>query len=169
MDSIQLRIRIDGAIAQKALEMAQARGMDLPDVVRMMLTKAVQIGDFSIEKELAQHQQLEERSRQRPYFDYDESQWNSMKTVLEAELALALVNQFIAFHTLEIEALTNQEPPDAERIGHLSQQRDRARRILATLDPADTKSVQAILEEFGPPAESSGPAVPGEASEGGQP
>ena len=169
MDSIQLRIRIDGAIAQKALAMAQARGMDLPDVVRMMLTKAVQIGDFSIEKELAQHQQREERTRRRPYFDYDESQWNSMKTVLEAELALALVNQFIASHTLEIEALANQGPPDAERIGHLSQKRDHARRVLATLDPTDAKSVQSILEEFGPPAGSSGPVDSGEANEGGQP
>ena len=85
MDSIQLRIRIDGPIAEKALEMARARGMDLPDVVRMMLTKAVQIGDFAIEKELTEHQQLEERLRRRPYFDYDQSQWNSMKTVLDAE------------------------------------------------------------------------------------
>jgi len=169
MDSIQIRIRIDGDIAQKALEMAQARGMDLPDVVRMMLTKAVQIGDFSIEKELAQHQQLEERSRRRPYFDYDETQWNSMKTVLDAELALALVNQFIASRTLEIEALANQDPPDVERVGLLSQERDRARRILATLDPTDTKSVQAILGEFNPPAGSSGPAESGDANEGGQP
>ena len=169
MDSIQLRIRIDGPIAEKALEMARARGMDLPDVVRMMLTKAVQIGDFAIEKELTEHQQLEERLRRRPYFDYDQSQWNSMKTVLDAELALALVNQFIATRTLEIEALADQDAPDADRIGQIGQDRDRARRILATLDPTDTQSVQSILEEFGPRAESSGPTDSGGTSEEGRP
>ena len=49
MDSLNLRIRIDRAIAQKAMQMAHARGMELPDVIRMMITKAVRIGDFSID------------------------------------------------------------------------------------------------------------------------
>ena len=48
MDSLNLRIRIDRAIAEKAIKMAHKRGMELPDVIRMMLAKAVRIDDFSI-------------------------------------------------------------------------------------------------------------------------
>ncbi|MBS0344364.1 MAG: hypothetical protein JSS56_28000 [Proteobacteria bacterium] len=153
MDSIQLRIRIDGDIAEKALKMAQARGMDLPDVVRMMLIKAVQIGDFAIGNELAKLQQLEQHARRKPYFEYEASQWNSMKTQLDAELALALLHQFIASRTLELEALSEQDPPDAERIGQLGQQRDQARQSLAALDLKDLNSVHAILEQFSPVGE----------------
>jgi hypothetical protein len=34
MDSLNLRIRIDRAIAEKAMQMAHARGVELPDVIR---------------------------------------------------------------------------------------------------------------------------------------
>lgn len=145
MDSTQLRIRIDRAIADKAHKMARSLGMELPDVVRMMLTEAVRIGDFSIER----GEQRPTDQAARPFYEYDERQWNSMKTVLDAELALALVNQYIASHTLQIEAAERGEP-DARRIQQLTQERDEARKVLATLDPADAGAVRAILQRFGP-------------------
>lgn len=145
MDSTQLRIRIDRAIADKAHKMARSLGMELPDVVRMMLTEAVRIGDFSI----APGERRPTGQADRPFYEYDERQWNSMKTVLDAELALALVNQYIASHTLQIEAAAERGEPHARRIEQLIRERDEARRVLATLDPADAGAVRAILQQFG--------------------
>lgn len=149
MDSLNLRIRIDRAIAEKAMQMAHARGMELPDAIRMMLTKAVRIGDFSIDEERPQVHQVAESTR--PYFAYDARQWNSMKTVLDAELALALVEQYIASHTLRIEALAAAADPDTGEIARLKQERDDARNVLATLDASNANAIQDILARFGAP------------------
>jgi antitoxin component of RelBE/YafQ-DinJ toxin-antitoxin module len=147
MDITQFRIRIDVAIARKAEEMAQALGMELPDVIRMMLTKAVRIGHFSIEREIAEQQAASNSNR--PYYDYDERQWNSMKAVLDAELALALVNQYVAYHTLQLEAAFQQGgEPDEPLLDRLTRERDEARKILATLDPTDRVAVRSILQRF---------------------
>ena len=149
MDSLNLRIRLDRAIAERAMQMAHARGMELPDVIRMMLAKAVRIGDFSIEGEQPQVHQVAEATR--PYFAYEERQWNSMKTVLDAELALALVDQYIAARTLLIEEMAAAADSDAEEIARLKQERDDARNALAVLDPKDANAIRDILARFGAP------------------
>ena len=46
-----IRFRLDREIAERAHRMAAERGLELPDIMRMMLTKAVRIGDFSIDQE----------------------------------------------------------------------------------------------------------------------
>ena len=147
MDSLNLRIRIDRAIAEKAIKMARKRGMDLPDVIRMMLAKAVRIDDFSIDEERPQVHQVAESTR--PYFAYDERQWNSMKTVLDAELALALLDQYIASHTLRIEDLAAAADPDAGEIARLNQEREDARKLLTVLDPTHANAIRDILHRFG--------------------
>ncbi|CAN7322201.1 hypothetical protein [Variovorax sp. LjRoot178] len=149
MDSLNLHLRIDRAIAEKAMQMAHARGMELPDAIRMMLAKAVRIGDFSIDEEPPQVHQVAESTR--PYFAYDERQWDSMKTVLDAELALALVDQYIASRTLLIEDLSAADDPDAEEIARLKRERDDARNVLATRDPGDANAIGDILARFGAP------------------
>ena len=153
MDSLNLRIRIDRAIAEKAIKMAHKRGMELPDVIRMMLAKAVRIDDFSIDEEQP-HVAAEST---RPYFAYDERQWDSMKTVLDAELALALLDQYIASHTLLIEDLSAAADPDAGEIARLQQEREDARKVLATLDPSDANAIRDILGRFGGPHEADPP------------
>lgn len=149
MDSLNFHLRIDRAIAEKAIKMAHKRGMELPDVIRMMLAKAVRIDDFSIDEERPQVHQVAESTR--PYFAYDERQWNSMKTVLDAELALALLEQYIASHTLRIEDLAAAADSDAGAIARLKQEREEARKVLATLDPADAHAIRDILARFGAP------------------
>ncbi|CAN7776161.1 hypothetical protein LJR175_007803 [Variovorax sp. LjRoot175] len=155
MDSLNLHLRIDRAIAEKAMKMAHARGLELPDAIRMMLAKAVRIGDFSIDEEWPQVHQVAESTR--PYFTYDERQWNSMKTVLDAELALALVDQYIAAHTLLIEDLAAAADPDAGEIARLKQEREDARKILAVLDPSDANAIRDILSRFGGPSDADSP------------
>ena len=43
-----IRFRLDREIARRAHPMARAQGMELPDVLRMMLVKAVRDRSFSI-------------------------------------------------------------------------------------------------------------------------
>jgi antitoxin component of RelBE/YafQ-DinJ toxin-antitoxin module len=149
MDSLNFHLRIDRAIAEKAMKMAHARGMELPDVIRMMLAKAVRLGDFSIDEDRPQVHQVAESTR--PYFAYDERQWDTMKSVLDAELALALLDQYIAAHTLRIEDLAAAAEPDAGEIARLKQEREDARNILATVDPVDANAIRDILARFGAP------------------
>jgi antitoxin component of RelBE/YafQ-DinJ toxin-antitoxin module len=149
MDSLNFHLRIDRAIAEKAMKMAHARGMELPDVIRMMLAKAVRLGDFSIDEDRPQVHQVAESTR--PYFAYDERQWDTMKSVLDAELALALLDQYIAAHTLRIEDLAAAAEPDAGEIARLKQEREDARNILATVDPIDANAIRDILARFGAP------------------
>ncbi|KWT71742.1 MULTISPECIES: hypothetical protein [unclassified Variovorax] len=149
MDSLNFHLRIDRAIAEKAMKMAHARGMELPDVIRMMLAKAVRLGDFSIDEDRPRVHQVAESTR--PYFAYDERQWDTMKSVLDAELALALLDQYIAAHTLRIEDLVAAAEPDAREITRLKQEREDARNVLATVDPVDTNAIRDILARFGVP------------------
>lgn len=156
MDSLNLHLRIDRAIAEKAMKMAHARGMELPDAIRMMLAKAVRLGDFCIDEEPPQVHQVAESTR--PYFAYDERQWDSMKAVLDAELALAMLDQYIAGHTLRIEDLAAAADPDAAEIARLEQAREEARSVLAALDTTDANAIGDILARFGAPRD----AEPGE-------
>ncbi|CAN7776362.1 hypothetical protein LJR084_007909 [Variovorax sp. LjRoot84] len=149
MDSLNLHLRIDRAIAEKAMKMAHARGLELPDAIRMMLAKAVRIGDFSIDEERPLVHHVAESTR--PYFAYDKRQWDSMKSVLDAELALALVDQYIASRTLLIEDLAAAADPDAAEIARLKQERDDARNVLAVLDPSDANAIRDVLARFGAP------------------
>ena len=151
MDSLNLHLRIDRAIAEKAMKMAHARGMELPDAIRMMLAKAVRLGDFCIDEEPPQVHQVAESTR--PYFAYDDRQWDSMKAVLDAELALAMLDQYIAAHTLRIEDLAAAADSDAGAITRLKQEREEARKVLATLDPTDAKAIRDILARFGAPGD----------------
>lgn len=149
MDSLHIRIRIDRKIAEKAMEMAQARGMELSDAIRMMLTKAVRIGDFSIDE--AQEAPLRVAESSRPYYAYEPRQWDPMKEVLDAELALALLNQFIASHSARIEELAQGEHTEPAALSRLRGEREEARALLASLDPSDAQTVESILERFAPP------------------
>ncbi len=147
MDSYHLRLRIDGEIAKKAMAMARAQNMELADALRMMLAKAVRIGDFAIDDEASGPAPA---GKSRAFFGYDESQWAPLKGVLDAELALALVNQFVADRTLAIADLMDLKTPDPERIQELTRERDDARRVLSSLDPEDATAIGAILERYAP-------------------
>lgn len=74
-----------------------------------------------------------------------------MKTVLDADLALALLDQYIASHTLLIEDLAAAADADTGEIARLKQERDDARNVLATLDPSDANAIRDILARFAAP------------------
>ena len=113
-----------------------------------MVTRAVRIGDFSIDE--AQEPPLRVAESSRPYYAYDPRQWDPMKEMLDAELALALLNQFIASHSAQIEALASSDAAEQAALSRLRDEHEEARHLLATLDPSDTNMVQSILQRFAP-------------------
>ena len=76
--------------------MAAERGMELPDVMRMMLTKAVRIGDFAIDQD---RDAASEPANDLPFQAYEHRYWDPLKASLDAEAALALLKQAIADRT----------------------------------------------------------------------
>ncbi|PZQ77872.1 MAG: hypothetical protein DI563_02205 [Variovorax paradoxus] len=148
MDSFHIRIRLERDIAEQAMAMANDRGLELGDVIRMMVTKAVLSGDFAIGHDRPSPPPAAET---RAFFAYDDSQWAPLKSVLDAELALALLNQFVATHTVEIERLLDLDPPDVVRVEQLTRERDEARHALSTLDPQNAQAIDAIVERYASP------------------
>lgn len=145
MDSFHIRIRLERDIAEQAMAMANDRGLELGDVIRMMVTKAVLSGEFAIGFDKPSPPPAAET---RAFFAYDDSQWAPLKSVLDAELALALLNQFVATRTVEIDRLTDLDPPDVARVQRLTRERDEARQVLSTLDPQDAKAIDTIIERY---------------------
>jgi antitoxin component of RelBE/YafQ-DinJ toxin-antitoxin module len=151
MESFPLRIRIDRAIAEKAMRMAAAKGMELPDVIRMMLTKAVRIGDFSIEGERpAATAQPQER---RPYYAYEERQWNSQKQMLDAESVLEHLIRAIAERTALLDEAAAASEPDTAQLERIRDERNEACKLFEAFDPTDGDTLAKIIERFGPPAD----------------
>lgn len=134
------------------MRMAAARGMELPDVIRMMLTKAVRIGDFSIEGE--QPERSAQVQETRPYYAYDERQWNSMKLMLDAELALALLHQAIAQRTALLDEMATANAPEGREWKRIREERADALKLLDDFDPADKETVAKIIQRFGPSSDS---------------
>lgn len=122
-----LRFRIDKEIAERAHKMAHAIGMDLPDVVRMMLTKAVRIGSLSIDAHDEDHGQAKELQRPDPF---NPRYWGPYRTTIDADLALALLRQRIADATADGE-------------------RQEASRLLEELDVSDPNAVATVLKQDG--------------------
>ncbi|MDN4592080.1 hypothetical protein DBA29_26725 [Xenophilus aerolatus] len=148
MDSFHIRIRLERDIAEQAMAMANDRGLELGDVIRMMVTKAVLSGEFAIGHDQPSPPPAAET---RAFFAYDDSQWAPLKSVLDAELALALLNQFVATHTVEIERLLDLDPSDAARVEQLTRERDEARQALSTLDPQDAQAIETIVGRYASP------------------
>lgn len=141
-----IRFRINREIAEKAHRMAAERGMELPDVMRMMLTKAVRIGDFSIDQE---REATPEQAGDRPFGTYEPRYWDPLKDALDAEAALALLHQSIADRTAWLDDNLEPKAPDVQQLERIRDERDEACRLLAAFDPKDRETVQSVFRKFG--------------------
>lgn len=149
MDVRQLSFRIDREIAEKALRMAAKRGMELPEVLRMMLTKAVRIGDFMLD---TGNEPPPAAPEAHPNFAYEERYWAPMKSSLDAEAAMAVLNRAIAQRTTWLDEGLSVKSPDLDCLERIRDERDQARALLATFDPSDNDAVANVLEKFGSPS-----------------
>ena len=86
--------------------MARARGTELPDVLRMMLTRAVQLRDFTID--LADHE--ESPKRREPVDPFEPRYWGPYKTTIDAELALTLLRRSLANATARRDEARQTDP-----------------------------------------------------------
>jgi hypothetical protein len=161
-----IRFRVDREIVKRAHQMAKAQGMELPDVLRRMLTKAVLNRSFSIYA--ADHEKPEEeRARPDPF---EPRYWGAFKNVLETELAIALLRRAIAdasaaaseaagaaaianviavanadasAATKGDEARSSGLEPAAKKLG---QEREKLLRLLADYDVSDANATEGILK-----------------------
>jgi antitoxin component of RelBE/YafQ-DinJ toxin-antitoxin module len=158
MESPIIRFRIDRAIAKEAYRMAAELGMELPDVMRMMLTKAVRLRSFSID----QDQDAPSRPAAiPPVEDYEARYWDPLNASLDAELALALLHRTIADLTTSLDEGLALAAPDVRRLEGIRGERDAACKLLADFDPMSATEVAQILARYGPPAH---PTVSGAAA-----
>ncbi|RYE42904.1 MAG: hypothetical protein EOP24_30585 [Hyphomicrobiales bacterium] len=144
-----IRFRIDREIAERAHRMAAQNGLELPDVMRMMLTKAVRLGDFSIDRDTDSGIT---RAEDRPTEAYEPRYWSDVKAALDAETALAALHHTIAEHTAELDEGTTLKAPDLPGLERIRRERDEARTLLAAFDPKDTAVVGKILTRYAPDA-----------------
>jgi len=144
-----IRFRIDREIAERAHRMAAQNGLELPDVMRMMLTKAVRLGDFSIDRDTDSGTT---RAEDRPTEAYEPRYWSEVKAALDAETALAVLHQAIAEQTARLDEEMALGTSDWQRLKRIRGQRDEALALLAAFDPKDTAAVAKLLERFAPDA-----------------
>jgi antitoxin component of RelBE/YafQ-DinJ toxin-antitoxin module len=149
MDARQLSFRIDREIAEKALRMAAQRGMELPEVMRMMLTKAVRIGDFMLDAGI---EPPPVATTDHPNYRYEERYWAPMKASLDAEAAMAVLNRAIAQRTAWLDEASSAKSPDLKRLERIRDERDHACALLASFDPSDNDAVAEVFEAFGSPS-----------------
>ena len=142
-----IRFRIDREIAERAHRMAAESGLELPDVMRMMLTKAVRIGDFSIDQErIASAETVADQ----PPPPCEPRYWAEAKASLDAETALAVLHRAIAERTSSLAEGLSLTAPDRARLEQIRNERDDASAMLAAFDPKDAVSVARILQRFSP-------------------
>lgn len=133
-------------MARRVHEMAAERGMDLPDVIRMMLTKAIRNNDFAIDEAVdGPPPQVEDP----PYQAFEPRYWGEDRAALDAEAALAALHQAIAHGTATLDAGLSLKVPDLARLERVRTDRDEACEWLAKFDPKDATAVAAILKRFG--------------------
>ncbi len=154
-----IRFRIDRELAERAYQMAAAQGLGLPDVMRMMLTKAVRTGDFAIDRA----EPAAASTAPDPLsVAYEPRYWADVKTELDAETALAALHHSIAQGTTTLDEGLGTKAPDLPRLEQVRSKRDEACSLLASFDPKDTAAVASVLQRFAP-APAPGPSVEGPA------
>ncbi|MDM0108473.1 hypothetical protein QTH97_26225 [Variovorax sp. J22R24] len=145
--------------------MAKARGMELPDVLRMMLTKAVLSRSFSLDlaKGADQGQAPKEREQLNPF---EPRYGGPCKTTIDAELALALLQRSVADASARRDEARQADPQDQHENEHeneherFDRERQEAQRLLADFDVADMSAIAGVLKRMtGTPASLPAPAM----------
>jgi antitoxin component of RelBE/YafQ-DinJ toxin-antitoxin module len=144
MDTELIRFRIDPEIRDKAEEVCSALGHELNDVLRAAVLRIARDGALPFDLGAGPAAPAPDAV---PFYHYDERLWASMKTQIDAEVALALLSRFIADCSMRLDEAADVSQPDAER---LTRQRDEARQRRRELDVTDATAVKAVLDTYGP-------------------
>ena len=143
-----IRFRLDREIAERAHRMAAQQGLELPDVLRMMVNRAVRTGTFSVDRD---RDGPAGSSTALPAGEaYEPRYWSDALAALDAETALALLYQAIAERTARLDQESGREESDTQQLGRWRDERDEAAAWLAAFDPKDGATVAQILARFAP-------------------
>jgi antitoxin component of RelBE/YafQ-DinJ toxin-antitoxin module len=145
MDSEIERFRVNPEIRQKAADVCIRNGHELSDVLRQLLTHIANLGVIPFQMEVGQC----DVPRQ-PATAEDERLWVATKPQLEAEVAVGLLDRFIAACTTILDQAAEKRLGHQDPLSELASQREAARRDRASLDVTDTASVVAVLDKYGP-------------------
>jgi DNA-damage-inducible protein J len=147
MDSELIRFRIDPAIHDKAAKVCAELGLELNDVLRLLVTRIARDRAIPFDFGAAPPQPSPDQT---PFHEYDPRLWRSIRPQIDAEVALALLGRFIADCSTRIDEESGREKPDRPLVARLTEQRDEARRLRLDLVVTDEDAVAAILQKYGP-------------------
>ena len=146
MSNELIRFRAEPELRDKAAKVCGELGFELNDVLRALVTRIARDGalPFSIDAPPSTPQ------KSRPFYEYDEQLWSSLKPSVDAEVALALLARFIANCSTAIDEGSQTDRPDIRMMESLRQQRGEARSLKENLDVQDAAAVRQVLDRFGP-------------------
>jgi antitoxin component of RelBE/YafQ-DinJ toxin-antitoxin module len=145
MDSEIERFRVNPEIRQKAADVCIQTGHELSDVLRQLLSHIANFGVIPFQMEGGQR----DMGRQPRTFE-DERLWVAVKPQLEAEVAVGLLDRFIAACTTMLDEGAEMRLGHQDAQSELVSQREAARRDRASLDVTDKAAVVAVLDKYGP-------------------
>jgi antitoxin component of RelBE/YafQ-DinJ toxin-antitoxin module len=145
MDSEFERFRVNPEVRQRAAAVCIGHGHELSDVLRQVVSHIANVGVIPFEMPSGQRD-----AGSAQLTSDDERLWLTMKPQLEAEVAVGLLDRFIAKCTtiLDQAAETTGIPQDS--LPELVSQREAAQCDRASLDVTDKASVLAVLHKYGP-------------------
>jgi addiction module RelB/DinJ family antitoxin len=146
METELIRFRIDPALAQQAEQVCAEFGFELRDVLRATVTRIAR--DHVVPFDMKASASSE--ARRRPFYEYDERLWATMKPPIDAEVALALLARYIANCSTRIDEAEQADRVDRQQLKALARTREEARAIKLALDVTDSAAVQRVLDRFGP-------------------
>lgn len=146
METELIRFRIDPALAHGAEKVCADLGFELRDVLRATVTRIARDHALPFDMNAAAGSE----ARRRPFYEYDERLWATMKPPIDAEVALALLARYIADCSTRIDDIEQADRVDRQQVKALTKTREEARAIKLALDVTDTDAVQSVLNRFGP-------------------
>jgi addiction module RelB/DinJ family antitoxin len=144
MDSEIERFRIDPQVRDQAAEVCARFGLELNDVLRVFVTRIATEGAIPIELP------PDRGSNEDAPFGDNNRLWSSLRTHVEAEVAIALLARFVADCSTTIDELADLTQTDSDVVARLNVEREEARQLRNTLDVTDASAVRAVLHKYGP-------------------
>lgn len=145
MDSEIERFRVNPEVRQRAAEVCIRHGHELSDVLRQLLSHIAREGAIPFQLPSEQHDYASS-----PLTSDDERLWLVMKPQLECEVAVGLLDRFIAICTTILDQAAETTGISQDSLPELVSQREAARRDRALLDVTDKAAVLAVLDKYGP-------------------
>ena len=145
MESEIERLRLDPQLRQKAAEACARHGYELPDVLRHLVLLIAETGTIPFEMP-----RVTSDAEAAPSLPVDERLWTTMRSQLEAEVAVALLVRFIADCSTALDETADKAQQDPASLARLAEERRLAREVRATLDVTDKTAVEAVLKKYGP-------------------